>query len=157
MPPPDFWVVEYEPKDIDIWACLAGFMLGVMITVAWISIVEGALYTDREIEMIAKAVWGEARGTTPEEQRLVVWTVLQRVDAGNYGDNIEAVVTAPRQFDGYRDDNPVCPDIYALVKGELQKWARGEEPPTLEPFAPRAPYLYFAGRRGNNWFREQWR
>ncbi|MFV0519755.1 MAG: hypothetical protein ACK5LY_05710, partial [Lachnospirales bacterium] len=32
-------------------------------------------FTLNEVEMLAKTVWGEARGCTKDEQRLVVWTV----------------------------------------------------------------------------------
>ena len=36
-----FWAVEpaeseYEPNEIDLWACLACFLIGVLIGAAWI-------------------------------------------------------------------------------------------------------------------------
>jgi hypothetical protein len=115
-------------------------------------------YTDRDIELLANTVWGEARGCTPDEQRLVVWTVLQRVDhPERWGDDIEAVITAHRQFVGYRPGNPICPDISALVAGVLADWAQGAEPLTHTRYAPTAPYFYFDGDGRNNWFREVWR
>jgi hypothetical protein len=118
--------------------------------------------TSGDIELLAKAVWGEARGCDPAEQSLVIWTVLQRVDAGDYGDTIEAVLTDPRQFGGYRAKNPVDPEIYALCAREASKWASGDLPPTSIPYAPTRPYLFFDGRRGNdgkrhNYFRKDWR
>jgi hypothetical protein len=103
----------------------------------------GAMYTAEEIEMLAKTVWGEARGCTRAEQRLVVWTALQRVSANGYGGTIKAVLTAPRQFTGYRKGNPVDEDIYAIAKEETEKWARRMKPPTMGPYAPALPYLYF--------------
>jgi spore germination cell wall hydrolase CwlJ-like protein len=120
-----------------------------------------AMYTAEEVEMLAKTVWGEARGCTPAEQRLVVWTALQRVTAKGYGNTIKAVLTAPRQFTGYRKSNPVDGDIYALVEEEIKKWARRIQPPTMPPYAPALPYLYFSGRRGSdgklhNYFRKDW-
>ena len=127
------------------------------IFVAFGATTAAASYTDHEIDMLAKAVWGEARGTTPEEQRLVVWTVLQRVYTGKYGDTIEAVLTAPRQFQGYSASNPVCPEIRALVEAEVKKWERGEDPPTMEPYAKALPYLYFDGDGRTNWFRGEWK
>lgn len=115
-------------------------------------------YTEDDIIMLAKTVWGEARGCTQDEQRLVVWTVLQRVDhPDRYGNTIQAVVTAYRQFVGYRTRHPVCPDIYALVAEELYRWWNGEEPPTHPVFAPTAPYFYFDGDGQHNWFRTEWR
>jgi len=115
------------------------------------------LYTDRDIDLIAKTVWGEARGTSPKEQKLVVWTILQRVDADRWSNTIEGVITARRQFHGYSPRHPVCVHIRALVASELADWADGAEPPTLYPFAPSVPYFYFWGDGRHNWFREEWR
>jgi len=113
-------------------------------------------YTTHDIELLAKTVWGEARGCAKEEWRLVVWTVLQRVDADDWGDTIEAVVTAKCQFIGYRAENPLDPAMCALVMAELMDWARGAEPPTHELYAPTAPYYFFCGDGTNNWFRAVW-
>jgi len=82
--------------------------------------------------------------------------VFQRVDADRWGNTIEAVVTARRQFVGYRYENPVCPDIYALVVGELIAWESGAPPPTHPIYAPAVPYYFFDGDGRNNWFREVW-
>ena len=124
--------------------------------------VAGEAYTPHELTLLAKTVWGEARGCAPEEQRLVIWTVFQRVGADGYGDTIEAVMKEPGQFAGFKSRNPVVPEIYVLCEAEAEKWARGENPPTLEPYAPEVPYYFFDGRRGedhrsHNYFREEWR
>jgi hypothetical protein len=113
-------------------------------------------FTDDDIEMLAKMVFGEARGCTPEEQSLVVWTVLQRVDAPDWQNTIREVVTARRQFVGYRESHPVDPDIYALCAAELAYWREGGEPPTHEIYAPSTPYYFFDGDGRNNWFREEY-
>lgn len=117
-------------------------------------------FTYCDINLLAKMVWGEARGCAPEEQRLVVWTVLQRVDAGgefrSY-DTIEAVVTEAGQFVGYDESHPIDPDIYSLCLEVLMDWWRGEEPPTHEIYAPSAPYYFFDGDGTHNWFREVWK
>lgn len=115
--------------------------------------------TNSDVTMLAKMVWGEARGCAPEEQRLVVWTVLQRVDAGGVFaqyDTIEAAVTAPGQFVGYNENHPVDPDIYNLCLEVLSDWQSGAEPPTHEIYAPTAPYYFFDGDGRHNWFREEW-
>ena len=113
-------------------------------------------YTDRDIELLVKTVWGEARGCSQEEWRLVVWTVLQRVDADDWGDTVEDVVTAKYQFIGYRTGNPIDPVIYAVVIEELTEWAHGANPLTHELYAPTAPYYFFYGDGVNNWFRGVW-
>lgn len=115
--------------------------------------------TSSDVTLLAKMVWGEARGCTPEEQRLVVWTVLQRVDAdGAFAqyDTIEAVITAPGQFVGYDENHPVDSDIYNLCLEVLSEWQDGAEPPTHEIYAPTAPYYFFDGDGRHNWFREEW-
>ncbi len=115
--------------------------------------------TNSDVTLLAKMVWGEARGCAPEEQRLVVWTVLQRVDAGGafaQYDTIEAAVTAPGQFVGYNENHPVDPDIYNLCLEVLSDWQSGAEPPTHEIYAPTVPYYFFDGDGRHNWFREEW-
>ncbi|MDR2044880.1 MAG: cell wall hydrolase [Clostridium sp.] len=114
-------------------------------------------YTESDVIMLAQTVWGEARGCAPEEQRLVVWTILQRVDADEWGDTIEAVITARGQFAGYDKGFPIEPEIYALCAEEAAKWANGEAPPILAPYATAAPYYFFDGDGRHNWYREGWR
>lgn len=115
-----------------------------------------------DIELLARTVYGEARGLCAEEQRLVVWTVFQRVDAGAYGDTVAEVVTKPNQFAGYDPAHPVTDEIFALCAEELDKWERGEQPPTLEPYATGTPYYFFSGGHfdkdgvAHNYFRENW-
>lgn len=115
--------------------------------------------TNSDVTMLAQMVWGEARGCAPEEQRLVVWTVLQRVDAGGafaQYDTIAAAITAPGQFVGYDESHPVDTDIYNLCLEVLSDWQSGAEPPTHEIYAPTAPYYFFDGDGRHNWFREEW-
>ena len=118
-------------------------------------------YTEDELKMLAKTVWGEARGCTPDEWRLVIWTVFQRVDSESSDfrsqNSIEAVLTYPLAFTGYRVSNPVDPDILALVTEEAHAWQSGLEPPMLEPYATMLPYLFFDGDGSHNWYRSEWR
>lgn len=118
---------------------------------------------EHEITMLARLVWGEAGSCPADEQRLVVWTVFQRVDDGRFGgDSIEDVITARNQFMGYSPKNRVDSEIYDMCTEEYLKWKNGEEAPTLEPYAPETPYFFFEGRRGedgklHNFFRKNWR
>lgn len=107
-----------------------------------------------EVEALAKTVWGEARGLSADEWRLVVWCVLQRVDDSRWPDTVEGVVMQPGQFHGYAEGNPVDPDIYEVCAGELARWAAGVAAAVHEEYAPTAPYYYFEGFDGHNWFRE---
>jgi len=115
-------------------------------------------YTQEEIDMMAQMVWGEARGTTRYEQKLVVWVVLQRVmsDCGCWPDTIAEVITQNRQFHGFRPSFPVDERLREVVVEVLEYWASGGEPKTLYPYAPTLPYYFFRGDGRNNWFRLEW-
>jgi hypothetical protein len=110
--------------------------------------------SNEEIEMLAKTVWGEARGCSDEEQRLVIWTIFQRLDSEIWiGDTIEAIITRQGQFTGYRSYHPIDENILKICEEELQKWIDGEEAPTHEIYAPQLPYYKFSGSSGHNWFK----
>ena len=108
-----------------------------------------------ETEMLAKTVWAEARGCGPEEQALVIWCILQRVDDQRWPDTIAGVLAEPSQFD-YSPDYQVDPAILALCAAEMEKWRMGGEPPTHEVYAPEPAYFFFEGDGAHNYFRERW-
>lgn len=107
-----------------------------------------------EVDLIAKTVYGEARGLTTLEQSAVIWCILNRVDKG-YGD-IAEVVTAPYQFVGYDKDHPVTEEIKALTEDVLARWqaekyCMGNVGRTLPK-----KYLYFYGDGQHNYFRDKY-
>lgn len=110
--------------------------------------------------MVAQTVWGEIRGGTKDEWRLVIWCICNRVDSQHNDfknqNTIEAVVSAYRQFHGYSPTNPIDEDIMEVVLEELYKWSAGEEAPIIEPYATTSEYLFFCGDGVHNWFREEW-
>lgn len=117
-------------------------------------------YQEHEAQMVAQTVWGEIRGGTKDEWRLVVWCICNRVDSQYNGfknqNTIEKVVTARNQFHGYSSTNPIDEDIMEVVLEELYKWSAGEEAPIIEPYATTSEYLFFYGDGVHNWFREEW-
>ena len=105
-----------------------------------------------DIELIAKTVYGEARGCSVVEQSAVIWCILNRVDSG-FG-TIEEVVTVPYQFTGYNENNPVVGDfveltIDVLLRWSIEKYCIGEVGRTLPD-----NYLYFHGDGVQNHFRD---
>ncbi len=119
-------------------------------------------YSEQDIDMLAKMVWGEARGCAPEEQALCVWTVINRLEDGRFGDTLQEVLTAPHQFAGYKAKYPITDEIRAVVEDALAAWESGETAPTLPPYAKTSGYLYFTGARGDdgqlhNFFEEEYR
>jgi hypothetical protein len=53
--------------------------------------------TDRD--MLVRTVIGEARGESEQGQAAVAYAVLNRLRSGRFGGSMEAVLTAPRQFE----------------------------------------------------------
>ena len=112
-------------------------------------------FTNEEIDYIAKTVWGEARGLSKTHQAGVVWTILNRYDDGRFGKGIISVVTAPRQFVGYKSSNPVDPEIRDLVIDVLDRYS--QEKVGIENVGRVLPkgYLYFRGNGKVNLFSEK--
>lgn len=105
-----------------------------------------------DIDLIAKTVWGEARGCSTVEQSAVVWCILNRVDAG-WGTIVE-VVTAPYQFTGYKETNPVEDEFIelaqdVLLRWQIEKYCIGDVGRTLPD-----NYLFFHGDGIQNHFRD---
>lgn len=114
----------------------------------------GNVIKTSDVELIAKTVYGEARGLSTLEQSAVIWCILNRVDAG-YG-SISEVILAPNQFVGYDVDNPVTDEFRALTEDVLLRWSIekqccGDVGRTLP-----SDYLWFRGSNGVNYFRNAW-
>jgi len=106
-------------------------------------------FSDADAEMIAKTVWGEARGCSDAQKAAVVWCILNRVDSPRFGNSIESVITAPGQFFGYSAWNPVDEDILAMVIDALKWWAVEDVMPSEYRALP-PEYLYFSGNGISN-------
>lgn len=81
---------------------------------------------EKEVEMLAKTIWGEARGVESiTEKAAVAWCILNRVDTKGYacGGDIEYVLTFPGQFVGYDEDNPVTNECKEIAADVLTRWA----------------------------------
>jgi len=114
-------------------------------------------WTEYDVAVLSRMVWGEGRGVSRNEQKLIVWTVLNRVDHRNYHNTIVGVVRARGQFHGYSSRHPVSPAIRDMTIEVLLAWDRGETAKVYPPFARTTYYLYFHGDGRHNWFRERWR
>lgn len=110
-------------------------------------------YTAEDAEMIAKTVWGEARGCSTEGQAKVVWCILNRVDDPRFPDTIEGVVTQPWQFHGYDPNYPVTDEILDLTYNVLRRWNVERQGIAVVRELPQT-YVYFTGNGYENIFRE---
>lgn len=79
--------------------------------------------SQEEIELIALVTMAEAEGETELGQRLVIDTILNRVDDSHFPDNITSVIFQPNQFtsmwNGRVDRCYVKEELVELVKEEL--------------------------------------
>ena len=114
--------------------------------------------SEKEIEMIAQTIWGEARGANTLQQSMVVWCILNRVDSGKWGNTVAEVIAAPDQFHGYSSRYPVTEEHKALARDVVTRWQ-------IEAFCPGevgrtlpAEYLYFRSDETDlgNIFRTEW-
>ena len=130
------------------------------------------LYTEADVEMLARLIYTEARGVKSKtEQAAVVWVVLNRLDNPNrLQKTIADVVCAPHQFD-YRPWAPVLPEFVELAEDVLERWEREKNgvedvgrTTAGSPASPKgasrvlpAEYQYFEGWGGRNWFSAKWK
>lgn len=111
-----------------------------------------------DLKIIAKTVWGEARGCSLTEQAAVVWCILNRVDSPDFPDNIADVVLQKNQFSGYNASNPVNTDILNLVQDVCMRW-RYEGTGILGSLGRVLPkeYCWFKGDGTKNIFRDKYK
>ena len=111
-----------------------------------------------EAIMLAKLVYGESRGIySITEQACVIWTVLNRVDAGLTGNTIYAVVTSPNQF-YYSYYFPTVDDygrdLIALAQDVLDRWYREKAGETDVGRVLPPEYKWYGGNGRYNTFRD---
>lgn len=108
--------------------------------------------TDKEIDLIAQTVYGEARGLNQYEQSLVIWCILNRVDDGNWGSTITRVITMKDQFHGYSSSHPITAEIRNLVEDVVIRWQLEKQ--YGRDFGRTLPqnYVYFHSSKGHNEF-----
>lgn len=117
-------------------------------------------YTATDAKMIAKVMWGEARGIKSKtEVACIGWCILNRVDAG-MGKNIEAVITAANQF-FYKPSFPTTSqaggyDLVALATDVLDRWSREKAGQSNVGRVLPKQYKWYAGDGSHNWFYPSW-
>lgn len=127
---------------------------------------EKKFYTDADAVALAQVAWGEARGvpaletvegsvSTKCQQAAVMWTVLNRFDAG-YSDTILSTVSAANQFHGYNKNHPVEDDLLALAYDVLDRWNREKNGETDIFRELPSDYFWFYGDGKHNHFRNKY-
>lgn len=110
-----------------------------------------------EVELIAKTIWGEARGVKSDaEKAAVAWCVLNRVDADEFPDTITEVITEPMQFIGYCEENPVEPKLAAIARDVLRRWEIEKREGYIKGRTLPAEYTFMWGDGEHNHFTKEW-
>lgn len=112
-----------------------------------------------EAEVLAKTVYGEARGCSTTEQAAVIWCILNRVDdsGGYWPDDIIGVATQDSQFHGWDEGHPVLPELYELALDVIDRWQREKEGERNVGRVLPSDYFYFHGDGLHNHFRQDWK
>lgn len=111
--------------------------------------------TEEEVELLAKMLYGEARGCCKAEQAACVWVVLNRVEDERWPDSISEVIRQPNQFTGYHDGNPVWPELLALAEDVVLRWAAEKDGEERVGRTIPADYYFWHGDGNRNWFRQE--
>ena len=111
---------------------------------------------EKDIEMIAKVVYREARGLSLEHQAAVVWTILNRVDAEDrFGDTIEEVITSPNQY-AWDPNTPLTTEQLWIARDVVEKWIMGKiNGHEIGRVLPEDYYFFSLGEDETNWFRKE--
>ena len=120
-------------------------------------------YSKNEAVMLAKTMWGEARGVKSKtELACLGWVACNRVDAGNrklYGGTIAEVLTKPQQMyykPSFRTVSDYGYDLVALATDVLDRWSRekaGQK--NVMRVLPRG-YLWYSGDGKHNYYRNKY-
>lgn len=62
--------------------------------------------TAHDWDLMARTVYGEARGESFEGQTAVAWIICNRLTDGRFGKSIEEVCLHPKQFSCWNQDDP---------------------------------------------------
>lgn len=89
---------------------------------------------EKEAEYISKVVYGTAKNHSVNDQKAVVWCILNRVESAGYPDTVQGVCEQPKQWMGYSEDNPVMESIYDMVLEILKAWHNNRHRPMGKEF-----------------------
>lgn len=108
------------------------------------------------IVLLAKMLWGEARGCSTTEQAACVWVALNRVSDPRWPDTLREVLLQPEQFRGLREDNPATEDLMALAEDVLSRRALELAGEAAVGRVIPEDYFFWAGDGKRNHFRKEY-
>lgn len=109
--------------------------------------------SEEDVCLIAKTIWGEARGQSYYEKCQVAWCILNRVDSSKFPDSVLGVVTQSGQYHGYSSKHPAKGECYAAALDVYLRWLAEKAGEIVERELGRT-FLYFGGDGIHNYYRE---
>ena len=114
--------------------------------------------TPMEVVMIAKVIYGEARGVESEtEQAAIAWCILNR--AATWDQTVTEVIETPYQV-CYQDFFPTTDDngrsLVKLAQDVVDRWERERTGETDVGRVLPPEYLWYGGDGERNWFRDDY-
>lgn len=112
-------------EEIDIGISAVRYIPLEMVSKTWIDgIVEKEILSDEDVELIALVTMAEAEGECEEGKRLVIDTILNRMDSKHFPDSAYDVIYQRNQFssmwNGRVDRCEVQEEVCQLVREELR-------------------------------------
>jgi len=73
-----------------------------------------------DVEVLARTIWGEARGEGLAGMEAVASVILNRVAAGRFGAGIAGVCQRPKQFSCWNDGDPNRAKLLAVTERDAR-------------------------------------
>ncbi len=127
------------------------------LRLAAIASIRAKYENSEEIVMLAKLIYREAGCVKSDtEKAAVVWCVLNRVDDARHPNTIKKVITQKHQF-AWKKKTPVLQKFKDLALDVVIRWELEKKGfQNVGRILP-SNYLFFAGRKGHNWFRNKFK
>ena len=104
---------------------------------------------DYEAGMLAKVLYG-VKDNSEEDLKTYCWCVFNRVDNPMFPDMIEDVISQPKQWMRYSENNLVLDNLFKIAREQLDEWHSGATRPVG------SDYVYMDWTPSRITLRNQW-
>lgn len=80
-----------------------------------------------EAEAVARVLYG-VKGNSERDLRTLAWCIFNRVDNSQYPNTLTGVISQPKQWMAYSEDNAVLDKLYQIAAEEVDRWHSGHRP-----------------------------
>lgn len=80
-----------------------------------------------EAEAVARVLYG-VKGNNERDLRTLAWCIFNRVDNTQYPNTLAGVISQPKQWMAYSEDNAVLDKLYQIAVEEVDRWHSGHRP-----------------------------